>query len=210
VNFNQYKENTYNFDSNFSLSLSASSNSDISKLKLIPVGAWLLDCKLLIEKMVFMRDANSQFFFQRFQPSTEGMREYLTGPIFDDRRILLMIFSQDGRALGHMGVKLLSETSLEIDNVLKFEDDLSGLMTTSFTQMLSWVNQISGGIEMRAQVISSNRRAIDFYGVFDFKVTNVISLRTENSQDGTTSLQDCSVEDSNTGVTKIIMTRDQL
>jgi len=210
VNFNQYKENTYNFDSKFALSLSASSNSEISKLKLIPVGTWLLDCEILIEKMVSMRDANSEFFFHRFQPLMAGMREYLASPIFDDRRILLMILSQDGRAFGHMGMKLLSKTSLEIDNVLKFDDDLSGLMSTSFTQMLSWADQNSGGIEMRAQVISTNQRAIDFYATFGFKVTDVISLRAEISHNGLTSLHDCSPVDSNSEVTKLIMTRDQL
>lgn len=209
MNFNQYKEVTYSFDSNFSLNLSSSQNSDISKFKLIPVGAWLLDYESLIEKMVFIRDENSQFFFQRFQPSTEGMRKYLTGPIFDDKRILLMIFSQDGRAFGHMGMKLLSGSSLEIDNVMKLEAGLPGLMTESFTHMLSWADHISGGIEMRAQVISTNQRAIDFYDSFGFKATNVINLRAAISPDGLTSLHDSSPEDSNTGVTKIIMTRDK-
>jgi hypothetical protein len=92
----------------------------------------------------------------------------------------------------------------------KFDDDLSELMSTSFTQMLSWADQNSGGIEMRAQVISTNQRAIDFYATFGFKVTDVISLRAENSHNGLTSLHDCSQEDSNSEVTKLIMTRDQL
>ena len=108
-----------------------------------------------------------------------------------------------------MGLKLISPKVIEIDNVLRLEEDFPGLMKTCFTQMLAWVELTFGDFEMRAQVISTNERAIDFYQFFGFKVGNVVSLRGENSHDGVSSFFDCSEELSNTDITKVIMIRDR-
>ena len=210
MSFNQFKSTILNFDTSFSLKLGESSDFEFTNFKMIPAGSWLLGSEMLINRMIDSRDLNRNFFFQRFKPSIAGMKSYLNGPIFDDQRILFIVFSKDGEPLGHMGLKLHSPRSLEVDNLMKFESTATGLMSVSFAQMLAWSHHLFGEIQTIAQVISTNQRAINFYEDFGFKVSHKIRLKVAISAEGVASLNDCPVEESDTEVTKLIMTRDSL
>ena len=208
MNFNEFKSATFDFDSSFPIEMQGFGSSDNFEVKLIPAGPWLLSKRDWVASMVDGREMNMEFFFSRFRTSIPSMVNYLSeGPIFDSGRILFLLVTKDYQLLGHVGLKLEPNNSLEIDNVMRLESGFPGIMEKAITSLLRWVDNLYSNVPLTLEVISTNSLAIALYEKVGFSVVKKVALRTRTGSDGYVSLVDCEAMYSDCQETKVIMQR---
>lgn len=140
-------------------------------IQLLPVGEWILEDPDLILLFARWRAENRAMYFSQFPESVEGMRRYLIEKSLGSPSYLLFVIeSNAGTPLGHVGLKLLSESSAEIDSVMRASGcKYPGLMDLCLKTLIDFAGTDLGIKELQLDVISHNTRAINLYAANGFR-----------------------------------------
>ena len=95
----------------------------------------------------------------------------------DDDRVLFII-QVDGKYIGHVGLFHFDFTnnSSEIDNVIRGENDLPGVMSEAIKSLMAWATAELGIHTFNLKVRKENLHAIKFYKKIGYSQSGLIPL----------------------------------
>ena len=108
---------------------------------------------------------NHQYAYpSRFPVTVEGTRNWLWSAVVGNAdRLLFLVQDPLLRPLGHLGILRLADGQLEIDNVLRGETGIPGLMSAAMRSLEAWVLLELDTQALSLRVLESNTRAVEFY-----------------------------------------------
>lgn len=147
--------------------------------RLIPVGNWLLDDDEKIELIRAWRQRAMRMFLTRFEATFGGTFEYVKSrAIAQEERLLFMLYDDADKLIGHMGVADVTESSCELDNIIR---GVAGgdprLIYFSEKALLNWCFKELEISQSDARVLSYNRLVISLHEEVGYKVVEQIPLR---------------------------------
>jgi perosamine synthetase len=131
---------------------------------LVPVGKFFADDSTLISEMGKWRDAHQYAYPSRFEITESGTSKWLKNAVIENEdRLLFLIQGPNGKYLGHIGFLKLDQSRCEIDNVLRGEDDVPGIVTGALRELERFASEELGLELLELRVLASNSHAVDFY-----------------------------------------------
>lgn len=177
VNLSKYKSS--NFDA--AKRMAVVSGPD---LLLVPIGPWILDEPDLIASMAAWRQASMNMFFARFDSTPAKTRNYLESASIGQANRLLFVILEDDTVVGHIGISNSSESSAELDNVMRgVRSDNRQMMQQATETLAEWVKTELGLRQLTLKVSSLNERAIVLYERCGFSLTSSSALKRTESED---------------------------
>ena len=145
---------------------------------LVPIDQKLIENKNIIQSLVKWRNENMRFFLTRFKASEDRTYNWLKDIVLtSDDRILFVIFENEQKAVGNIGLCNITEKSAEIDNVLKGEKtEKNGFMFFAQIALIKWAISNLKIDDIYLNVISDNDNAIRFYSKLGFIKTHIYKL----------------------------------
>ena len=124
------------------------------------------------------REANQFAYPTRFPVTLDGTKWWLEKDVLaNDNRILFWVTNSNFDKLGHIGVvKVLNETELEIDNVLRGVPGVPGLMAKAMHALEVLIEEEFSLEKIYLRVLESNNHAVRFYEKLDYSITDVKPL----------------------------------
>jgi len=118
----------------------------------------------LMELLGRWRKENEFWFAATFPVSLEGTRKWFIEQVINQSRLLFLITS-NGKPIGHVGLfRFNFETGFcEIDNIVRGEPDVKGLMETAIKEMMQWGRNNLDIKQYGLQTASDNERALRLY-----------------------------------------------
>lgn len=155
---------------------------------LVPITHRMAADSRVIEAIFRWRRDNLNCFLSVFEPSIEKTRDYLTKFSLPDRsRILFLIESADGTAVGNIGFCNIAARSAELDNVIRGEKATpSHFMRYAQTAALHWAFHALDIDVVYLNVLAHNERALLAYKNIGFSETRRTPLVRQNSAAGYT------------------------
>ena len=131
---------------------------------LVPIGKFFEGDISLIEAMGAWRSAHQYSYPSRFEITTTGTSKWLKSAVIDNPdRLLFLMQDPTGKYLGHIGLLKLDSTRCEIDNVLRGETEIPGIVTSALLELEKYSTEELGLESLELRVLASNTHAIDFY-----------------------------------------------
>jgi methionyl-tRNA formyltransferase/RimJ/RimL family protein N-acetyltransferase len=127
----------------------------------------------LISDLSVWRDRNQMTYMKQFKITDEKTKKWIkTGILEKKDRILFIIETTDGRRVGHIGLNRFnfSKFTAEIDNVLRGNTDVPGIMTIASKALMDWGRKKLNIQNYLLQVFEDNKRAVDFYSKIGFQI----------------------------------------
>lgn len=147
----------------------------------------------LISSMTRWRNENVSAYPTQFTATLDSTRAWFkNGLIEKNGRILFLIVTDSGKAIGHIGFNscINPEQSFEIDNVVRGDTSApKGIMSAALTALLSWARTTLPVSKFLLRVMEDNEHAIDFYRKNEFKEERRVPLKRQTS-DGVTEYID--------------------
>jgi len=122
--------------------------------------------KKLIRLLSRWRDAASWYFPSQFKVTNRGTSIWLRKALLEkEDRVLFLIKDLKGAPLGHMGLFTFDfeGKSCEIDNVIRGEKGVPGLMTFALYALINWTFENISIQKLYLKVFKDNIRAISLY-----------------------------------------------
>lgn len=137
---------------------------------LLPVCKVDLDNSESVLQLLNWRSSNLHAFAQGTEPTKEGTKNWLSNLVLENPdRILFWVFDRHGIRLGHLGIWVRENATVELDNVIKSPDcSKKGLFSTAVKVLGSWANEILGINHMKLRVLEDNTHATEFYKKLGF------------------------------------------
>jgi perosamine synthetase len=184
---------------------------------LIPIGKFFEDNQDLIKMMGIWRDAHQYAYPSRFTITDEGTAKWLKSAVIENvDRLLFLIQNPAGKELGHIGLLRTGSDRCEIDNVLRGEKDIPGVISSALAEIEKFACEELGVEILDLKVLASNPHAFDFYlkngyhEVSRVGLTNAASGSETNLVESANDIQDYfilmskNVRDSNLGQDEIL------
>lgn len=134
------------------------------------------------------REEHDEWFPSQFKVTFEGTKVWLKEKLLDEKfRILFMIETPYGKPIGHIGLFRFNfvEKTCEIDNVIRGEKDIPGIMTFAIKTLMDWSRNYLAVQKFYLQVFSDNKRAVALYGRCGFIITREVPLKKIKENDRT-------------------------
>lgn len=138
------------------------------------------------------RKQSEWWFPAQFKVTAIGTKKWLQGRLLDTSdRFLFMIETPSGIPIGHIGLFRFnfSEKSCEIDNVIRGEPYVPGIMTYAVHAIIAWAKKELGVKEIYLQVFSDNKKAIKLYERCGFREVNRVPMKKVVEEDRTSWLE---------------------
>lgn len=132
-----------------------------------------------ITKLSGWRDAHQYAYPGRFQINDAGTKTWLAKAVLDNSdRILFLLTNTHFKPMGHIGLlKIETEPfTLEVDNVLRGEKGVKGLMASAMNALEKWAELEFSIEQISLRVLKSNTHAIDFYNKLGYNTVSEESL----------------------------------
>lgn len=139
----------------------------------------LINDKQLIGNLAQWRKLHSYWFPSQFKVTKTGTKKWLKNQLIDvPDRILFIIETPDGQEIGHLGLNRFNFTDLscEIDNVVRGNGLLPGIMTKALRVLINWSFFHLGIKTLYLRTFADNKRAIKLYKKTGFKELEKIPL----------------------------------
>jgi len=142
---------------------------------LYPLGypnVWSSHNNILVPLLAKWRSENIYAFKNQDKISIEKTRKWMIENVFKNKdKILFMIYDLYNKPLGHIGLAEFNyeENSCEIDNVIRGEKDIPGMMTFALTAIIKWAKEVLNIKEINLRVLIGNEHAFKFYEKNGFK-----------------------------------------
>ena len=129
-----------------------------------PIGADVGHDRLTVRKLAAWRAAHEYAYPSRGPISEESTASWVNNAVAGNReRLLFLILDQFLRPVGHLGLLLTPEDGIEIDNVLRGEAAVGGLMRAAMLALESWALAELDVDTLTLRVLQSNDHAVAFY-----------------------------------------------
>ena len=112
------------------------------------------------------RKRNERWFPSQFRVTITGTKRWAREQLIDkEDRILFMIEDLSGKRIGHVGLNRFDwkNKSCEIDNIIRGEAGIPGLMTSAITAMCGWGVSALGVRSYYLQCFPNNTKAMALY-----------------------------------------------
>jgi RimJ/RimL family protein N-acetyltransferase len=150
----------------------------LAYLRVISISSY--DSKEDIALLAKWRYTHEKWFPSQFKVTVDGTKKWLKEKLFEEEfRILFMIETPSGKPIGHLGLFRFdfSEQACEVDNVVRGEKDIPGIMTHAIRTLMEWAREYLDVTKFHLQVFSDNTRAIDLYKRCGFTKVRQVPLR---------------------------------
>jgi RimJ/RimL family protein N-acetyltransferase len=138
--------------------------SQSTNLRIHPVGPWVLTQEDVLLELANWRYLNRRFFPKQFPFSVESMRNYILNySIGMKDRLFFIIFDDNRKPLGHLGLSEIQGNSADVDNVMRNPNVTNFFMRDVLAFLLDWSNLELGIQNFGLTVMPDNQRAIDLY-----------------------------------------------
>lgn len=134
------------------------------------------------------RKQSEWWFPAQFKVTTSGTKKWLQERLLDTKdRFLFMIETPSGIPIGHVGLFRFNftEKSCEIDNVVRGEPYIPGIMTYAVYTIIAWAKKNLGVKKFYLQVFSDNKKAIKLYKRCGFRQINQVFMKKVVERDKT-------------------------
>lgn len=132
------------------------------------------------------RNASRRWFLTQFQATPEGTLAWLTEVVApDSTRILFLICDSDSRPVGHIGLRGLSDTQAELDNLLRGE--MAGhpqLVEYAERELLRWTFEVLGVRAVICNNLASNPLVLRLHESIGFRNSARIPLTRHETGEG--------------------------
>lgn len=137
--------------------LTADRSSDMELMRLL--SAW--------------RQKHEQWFPAVFKVTVEGTARWYRSQVIGTPDRLLFLTVARGRSLGHVGLFRFdfSDDTCEIDNIVRGEPDLPGIMGPAIQAMMAWGERELGIKGFKLQTFGDNARSLKLYERLGFRET---------------------------------------
>ncbi len=139
---------------------------------LLPLCRLHLTDEALIRKLSAWRESNASAFPTQFPVTGARTAEWLTERVLGaEDRMLFLVMSPHGEAIGHMGFanSINDSCEMEIDSAVRGVPDTErGIMSKATTSLLEWARTTIGPDRIHLRVFSDNTRAAEFYRTLGF------------------------------------------
>lgn len=147
-----------------SLTLHLGADDSAPRGYLTPISAVHASDPAVPELLTRWRENHQYAYPSRFTVTVEGTRIWLGNAVIGNAdRLLFLVQDPLLRPLGHLGILRLADGRLEIDNVLRGEPGVPGLMTAAMRALEAWVLLETDAQALSLRVLESNTRAVEFY-----------------------------------------------
>lgn len=152
--------------------------SQIEIAKLVPIGNWVFDDRILLESFTKWRKVFMRFFLSQFEPSIDSTKNFLKNlPINQINRILFAIYV-NGELMGHCGLSNVDNQSAEIDNIIRGKPGgPSDLMYFSEKSLLTWTFKVLAVKKVYGQIFSTNFLSLSLFKRFGFSLKEKLYLK---------------------------------
>jgi perosamine synthetase len=150
---------------------------------LIPIGAWALENKYLLNEFANWRKVFMRLFLVQFTASVESTKSYLTNlSIAQKDRIFFAIYDADNQLVGHIGLSHITSEKAELDNIIRGRSARhTDIMYFAEKTLLSWAFEELLVKRVEAQVISKNFMVMCLHERFGFMIKKSMPLKKEYS-----------------------------
>ncbi len=126
--------------------------------KLIPVGKWILEDTNKIELIASWRQKAMKMFLAQFDSTFSKTHAYLSKMSVDQEdRLFFLIYDQNNRFIGHIGISRVDGISGELDNLMRGVDGGDPrLIYFSEVTLLDWCFKNLKIVESYAVIVSYN------------------------------------------------------
>lgn len=169
----------------------------IGYLRVISQSAY--DDKDEIRLLAKWRHASQVWFPAQFTVTEEGTRDWVQKKLIDaEDRILFFIETPNGKPIGHVGLFRFnfSEFACEIDNVIRGETYIPGIMTSAIVTLIAWAKKYLKVKKIYLEVFSDNSRAFKLYQRCDFVEIKRIPLKKEKQNGRVSWIEDVNKKES--------------
>lgn len=138
-----------------------------------------LDDTAEIKRLAVWRKKHEWWFPAQFKVTVPGTKKWLKERLLETKdRFLFMIETPSGVPLGHIGLFRFdfSQRACEIDNVVRGENHIPGIMTHSIPALIHWARKYLKINKFFLEVFFDNKRAIQLYERCGFKPIKKIPL----------------------------------
>jgi RimJ/RimL family protein N-acetyltransferase len=175
-------------------------------VRLVPIGAWILNHDQFIADMAYWRFTSRDSFFARFPLSPESFKTYLVDHSLSSQcNLTFAIMRNSAELVGHIGLSEVKFNQASIDAVMISPEARSGgLARLSLESLIDWSELTLSVTHFELEVLSSNAGAIKLYSRCGFEVSEVYPLK-EVSDGDMLLLKECGIENSNVEELKFVM-----
>lgn len=133
----------------------------------------------LVDKLSSWRRKHSYWFGGEFKITRSRTKKWIKELVVEKPdRILFVIEDQFGKYYGHLGFNRYRsfDNSCELDNVVRGEEEISGLMTDCVDKLVKWGLKNLPISKLFLITFGDNQRAINLYRRNGFKIIRKIPL----------------------------------
>ena len=152
---------------------------------LLPFSEKHRDHEETISRLSSWRDAHQYAYPGRFKITDVGTKTWLAKAVLENSdRILFLLTDIHFKPMGHIGLLKVEEEpfKLEVDNVLRGETGVSGLMTFAMNTLEKWAELEFSIEQITLRVLKSNTRAVNFYNKLGYSIISEESLVEKASE----------------------------
>lgn len=135
------------------------------KVVLRPITSEVVNDYYAIKALKDWRIKNRFAYLGDYEVTMESIVEWLFKYVFADQRRLLFWVLVEGKKVGHIGVKNIKRSAVEIDNVARGVEGYKGVMTKALEQII----EMYSDRKIWLRVLDDNPHAISFYIKNKFK-----------------------------------------
>lgn len=159
-----------------SLAVQGTGNGTIGYLR--PISADLVHDSELVLRLATWRIRHEYAYPSRGGITPESTSQWLTSAVVENpQRLLFLVTDQQLRPLGHLGLVISEDDGLEIDNVLRGEDAVPGIMGAAMVALESWAVAELDAERLTLRVLASNPHAVDFYERLGYSIAHREALQ---------------------------------
>lgn len=168
---------------------------------LVPVGPWILGVSDLICQISAWRCRAMRMFLIQFDSTPSKTEDYLLKFSVGQRDRILFMIEAEGSFVGHIGLAKITDTSAELDNLMRGSTGGSSeLMKASERTLIRWAFMELGLQALQLRILSYNIFAKVIHEEMGFQTFQRSNLRRV-FQDEMTTLEECSEQAANVAFT---------
>ena len=183
LNWKLFIQNCSNL--NDTVTRSESFTVEDSLFYLAPLSPIDLANKERIRLLTEWRDKNQFAYPSRFECSETLTKKWLEERILQNNHIVMFWITDNYFSLlGHISIRLNEDNVFEIENVLKGNITIKGLMSEALKKLEIIVDQEFNPKEVFLKVLESNMNAINFYKKLKYSVVKFEEMKWKHSPEG--------------------------